>query len=210
MSLLWASLLVIRSHLSTGVFKVHPDNTVRELSESVLAQHGWPELGGDFDLFGERLPELPTTPGVYAILINDGETLRYPLGRSAIVYLGCAFGAGGLGKRLRDHRRYAQQCREETARAIYYPRYEWVNAAGGICLFSEAPEGGMTAQGMETLLLNEFVSTHYTLPIANGQHGAKNRPRSDLLNDQAEDGTAVIPSPLAPDEVLGSGRRLPL
>ena len=54
------------------------DPTIQALNQSVLAAHGWPEFAGDFDLLGDQQPDVPPRSGVYALLTNDGETLRYP------------------------------------------------------------------------------------------------------------------------------------
>lgn len=156
---------------------MHTHDTVRKLSESVLLPHGWPELGGAFDLLSETRPELPTGPGVYALLIDDGSSLRYPNGWTPVIYLGCAYGTEGLGQRLNQHRLFARQCRSEqermeregTSGQVFYPRYEWINAAGGVCVFSEAPEAGMASRNMESLLFDAFRDLHYTLPVANMQ-----------------------------------------
>ncbi len=149
------------------------DPTVRALNELALVACGWPEFGGEFDLLGDREPDLPEQPGVYAVLTDDGETIRYPRGRSRVIYIGCAYGSGGLRKRLGDHRSGARECRAEKEDWLYLPLYEWINSAGGIVLFSVAPGRDMTAQRMETLLLNAFKFMHYALPIANGQNGAR-------------------------------------
>ena len=66
---------------------------------------------------------------------------------------------------------------------LFPPRYEWINAAGGICIFSLAPEGAMEPQHMETLLLRYFEYVHYTLPAANGQHGVRYATGKDLGRD---------------------------
>ncbi|MEU2947729.1 hypothetical protein ABZ617_17025 [Nocardiopsis alba] len=152
-------------------------DTVRKLSEYVLLPNGWPELGGEFDLLSASRPELPPGPGVYALLINDGSSLRYPNGRTPVIYLGCAFGREGLTQRVNQHRLFSRQCRAEqermesegTSGQVFYPRYEWINAAGGVCVYSKAPEGGTSPKNMESLLFEGFRNLHYTLPVANMQ-----------------------------------------
>ena len=105
-----------------------------------------------------------------------------------MIYIGCAFKAKGLWGRLNRHRQLARDCRSEAESGkaeqdLFPPRYEWITAAGGVCLFSVAPEGGMTSQCMETLLLKQFEYLHYTLPVANGQHGAQYRDGEDSGRD---------------------------
>lgn len=163
------------------------DATVRALNSSVLVPHRWPELGGAFDLYEERAPDVPEQAGVYALLIKD-EPLRYPCGSSLVIYIGCAQGAKGLHRRLEEHRQLSKACRSEAQSGkaeqdLFPPRYEWVNAAGGVCLFAAAPEASMTSQRMETLLLKHFEYVHYTLPIANGQHGVRYVDGEDLGRD---------------------------
>jgi hypothetical protein len=152
---------------------VSVDPTIQTLSKSVLVTHKWPVFGGEFDLLADRIPLLPAGPGVYAILITEGEPLRYPCGRSFVIYIGRATRDEGLRGRLKEHHQYARQCRAEPeGGSIYLPRYEWVNAAGGVAVFSEAPSGQSAAR-MESLLLHAFESMHYTLPVANGPHGVR-------------------------------------
>jgi hypothetical protein len=152
---------------------VSADVTVGVLSKVVLAARGWPEFGGEFDLLGDHLPDLPEQSGVYTILTLDGEPHRYPFGSSSMIYIGCAFGLRGLRKRLSEHCTEARKCRLETKRRLYNPLYEWINSAGGIALYSAAPDSDVNAERMETLLLNTFSSVHYALPIANGKNGAQ-------------------------------------
>lgn len=165
------------------------DPTIKALNQSVLAAHGWPEFGGEFDLLGDHEPDVPPRSGVYALLTNDGETLRYPNLRSAVIYIGCAFRDGGLQGRLYEHRHFSRQCRKESGsgneeQQLFAPRYEWVNAAGGVAVFSVGPRGGREeAERMESLLLTEFEYRHYTLPIANGQHGVQYRGGEDPGRD---------------------------
>jgi hypothetical protein len=177
------------------------DSTLDELSESVLVAHGWPAFAEPFDIYGEP-PTLPTSPGVYAILIADGEPLRYPRGKTTVIYFGCTSGQQGLRHRLGEHRLYARQCRAETAGRIYYPRYEWVNAAGGMCLYAQAPEDGISPEHMEALLLTAFESIHYTLPVGNRQHGAEPKhapvsPDPSCEPDIALPSTSALPAPTA-------------
>lgn len=117
------------------------DSTVLILNEFVLAEHGWPPFGGGFDLHAEAAPDLPVAQGVYVIVINDGDLPVILADAVRVIYIGRADGAQGLRDRLRDHRRYGRECRNDTAGAVYCPRYEWVNSAGGLCLFSEVPQG---------------------------------------------------------------------
>lgn len=164
------------------------DETVFELNGSVLAAHGWPELDGEFDLLGDRMPDVPAQPGIYSLLIGNGSPLRYPRGVSSVIYIGCAYGPGGLLGRLYKHWQLSRQCHKEAQsgkaeQRLFPPRYEWIAAAGGLCVFSTAPEGGMTSQRMETLLLEYFEYVHYTLPVANGQHGVRYQGGEDLGRD---------------------------
>ena len=165
------------------------DQTIQVLNKSVLVAHSWPELGGEFDLLDEHEPDVPRQPAVNELVINDGETLRYPNLRSAVIYIGCAFGPDGLQGRLNTHRTESIQCRKEAdsekdEQKLFPPRYEWVNAAGGVVVFSVAPSGGRKeAEWMESLLLTAFEYRHYTLPIANGQHGVRYRGGEDLGRD---------------------------
>jgi hypothetical protein len=176
-----------RWKLSKGVDSMPGDATIHALNELVLAASDWPELGREFDLLGDRPPDVPEQPGVYALLIK-GEPLRYPRERSSVIYIGCAYGAKGLLRRLNEHWQLSKDCRREAESGkaeqdLFPPRYEWVNAAGGICLSSVAPAGGMGSQRMETLLLKCFEYMHYTLPTANGQHGAQYRDGEDPGRD---------------------------
>lgn len=157
------------------------DVTVGVLNKVVLAANGWPEFGGEFDLLGDHLPDLPERPGVYVVLTHDGQPHRYPFGWSWVIYIGCAFGLRGLGKRLSDHHTEARKCRVETQGRLYRPLYEWIKSAGGVALFSVAPEDDASAERMETLLLNTFTSVHYALPVANGKNGAQYIDRTNWV-----------------------------
>ena len=152
---------------------MHAEVTVGILDKLVLTAHGWPEFGGEFDLLGNHLPDLPEGSGVYVVLSREGEPHRYPFGTSSVIYIGRAYGLHGLRERLGHHHTKAKECRLRAERLLYHPLYEWINSAGGVGLYSVAPGNAVNAKRMETLLLNAFSSMHYALPIANGINGAQ-------------------------------------
>ena len=51
-------------------------------------------------------------------------------------------------------------------------------------MFSVGPRGGREeAEQMESLLITKFEHRHYTIPIANGQHGVRYRGGEDSGRD---------------------------
>ncbi|MEV6839998.1 hypothetical protein AB0N17_36835, partial [Streptomyces sp. NPDC051133] len=95
----------------------------------------------------------------------------YPNSESSVAYIG---ETGNLSERIAVHRYHARTCKANKNGSIYFPRYEWVAARGGACLYSPAPESAAntkTTKEMETKLLQAFESLHYTIPVANMQRG---------------------------------------
>jgi hypothetical protein len=174
------------------------DTAIKALNKSVLVPHGWPKFGGEFNLLNKSAPNLPVEPGVYALLITHDGPLLYPRSTSSVIYIGCAFGPKGLRGRLNRYRQRLRQCRAEAQsgkpeQKLFAPRYEWITAKGGICLFSVAPDGGTTSRHMEALLLERFVYLHYTLPVANGQHGVQYQGGADIGRDSDQTISPIRP-----------------
>ncbi|MEU9857273.1 hypothetical protein [Streptomyces sp. NPDC047974] len=148
------------------------DETVIMLNETVLAPLGWPPLSHAYDLLAGRPDHLPVTQGVYVFLVA-GPAIAYPVGESALAYVGKAESQRGLRGRLMTHWRNIDACMDDRNAATHarypaHPAYEWVLARGGVCLYAESPEPGRGAWYHESRLLQAFARHHRTRPVGNG------------------------------------------
>ncbi|MFE6806395.1 hypothetical protein [Streptomyces sp. NPDC057681] len=145
----------------------------------VLLQSQWPPLTGAFDLLGDEEPDVPSHPGVYVLVLNEGR-LPYPRLESSVIYVG---ESRSLNIRLRTHRRTSQESRNTPHAPAHFACHAWIAARGGTCMYSPAPHATADTKAMRARLLQTFERRHHMVPVANCLWGSRIRPGLIISSD---------------------------
>ena len=104
--------------------------------------------------------------GVY-LLYTPSNFFTLPGGATSVLYIGKASKSKGLRARLREHRTFTQEVRDE----VYprgYARYEWITLHPARAAYSAAPDG-VDSRSMENNLLLAFADAFRVAPLGNAQ-----------------------------------------
>jgi hypothetical protein len=143
------------------------DAAVYMLNKLVMEPSGWEPFTTGYDLGDEDwIANVPTGAGVY-LLYTPSNFFTLPGGATSVLYIGKASKSKGLRARLREHRTFTQEVRDE----VYprgYARYEWITLHPARAAYSAAPDG-VDSRSMENNLLLAFADAFRVAPLGNAQ-----------------------------------------
>jgi len=116
------------------------------------------------DLIQWNEDNVPEHSGVYILMAKDGQMFQYPNGKSTIFYIGQAT---NLYRRLREHKKYSLEAKQNRKIGLYWPRYEFAAKFGALFTYVLTKQGE-SPRGLEQKILHKFALMYRSFPIANG------------------------------------------
>jgi len=142
------------------------DAAVYMLNKLVMEPVGLESFSVGYDLdTGEWINDVPAGAGVY-LLYTPGHFYTLPGASSSLLYIGKATISKGLRSRLREHRKFTREVRDELYRG--YPRYEWMAKHPARAAYTAAPDDASSKDTEHRLLLT-FIDAFRVPPLGNAQ-----------------------------------------